>query len=111
VAHDRSLLPADEIARRLAELPGWQQVGGALRRELKFRSFVEAFGFMAQVALIAERLAHHPNWTNVYNRVEIEITTHDSGGLTALDFDFATHVNQILDQLAGGSSIAAGPVI
>ena len=94
VAHDRSLLPADEIARRLAQLPGWQQVG-----------------FMAQVALIAERLAHHPNWTNVYNRVEIETTTHDSGGLTALDFDFATHVNQILDQLAGGSSIATGRVI
>ena len=94
---DRSLLSLDEIAQRLAALPGWQHVGNVLRRELKFATFIEAFGFMTQVALIAEKLNHHPNWSNVYNRVEIELSTHDAGGLTALDFEFATRVNQILD--------------
>jgi 4a-hydroxytetrahydrobiopterin dehydratase len=95
---DRSLLAPEDVTRRLAAVPAWRDVGGALRLECRFASFVEAFGFMAQVALIAERLDHHPNWTNVYNRVDIEITTHDSGGLTALDFEFAARVSEILDR-------------
>lgn len=75
---------------------GWQVVGGKLHRDFRFASFVEAFGFMVQVALIAERLGHHPEWTNVYNRVAIDLSTHDRGGITELDREFARRVNALL---------------
>ena len=88
---DRRPLSTDEVSRLVDALDG-----SALRRQLVFDSFVQAFGFMAQVALVAERLNHHPNWSNVYNRVDIAITTHDAGGLTALDFEFARRVDAIL---------------
>ncbi len=86
---DRRSLSTDEIALLVDAVDGWELDGVSLRRQLVFPSFVEAFGIMAQVALVAERLDHHPNWSNVYNRVDIAITTHDAGGLTALDFEFA----------------------
>lgn len=76
-------------------VPGWQVVGGKLHREFRFASFVEAFGFMAQVALIAEALGHHPEWSNVYNRVTIDLTTHDQGGIGPLDREFARRVNAL----------------
>lgn len=84
----RQLAP-DQIASGLAGVPGWELAGGKLRRDFVFRDFVQAFGFMSSVALIAESMNHHPEWSNVYNRVRIELTTHDAGGLTALDFEFA----------------------
>ena len=93
---DRRPLSTDEVSRLVDALDGWELDGVSLRRQLVFASFVEAFGFMAQVALVAERLDHHPNWSNVYNRVDIAITTHDAGGLTALDFEFARRVDAIL---------------
>jgi 4a-hydroxytetrahydrobiopterin dehydratase len=71
-------------------------VGSKLHRDFRFASFVEAFGFMTQVALIAERLGHHPEWTNVYNRVAIDLSTHDRGGITELDREFARRVNALL---------------
>jgi 4a-hydroxytetrahydrobiopterin dehydratase len=95
---DRRPLSPDEVARFVASLDGWELDGASLRRQLVFDSFVEAFGFMAQVALIAERLDHHPNWSNVYNRVDIAVTTHDAGGLTALDFDFVRRVDAVLSR-------------
>lgn len=95
---DRRPLTPDEVAHLVVALDGWELDGGSLRRQLVFDSFVHAFGFMAQVALIAERLDHHPNWSNVYNRVDLAITTHDAGGLTALDFEFARRVDAVLSR-------------
>ena len=69
--------------------------GDRFHRTLKFGSFTEAFGFMSSVALIAERLFHHPEWSNVYSTVEIAITNHDAGGLTELDIEFCRRVNAL----------------
>ena len=82
-------LPAEEISARVAALSGWSFVDGKLHRTFSFADFVEAFGFMTRVALIAEKMDHHPEWSNVYNRVVVELTTHDAGGLTELDFELA----------------------
>ncbi|HAC79120.1 MAG: 4a-hydroxytetrahydrobiopterin dehydratase [Candidatus Binatia bacterium] len=78
-----------EVEQKLGELPAWELRSGRLHREFTFTNFVMAFGFMAQVALIAEKMDHHPEWSNVYNRVVIELQTHDAGGLTELDFELA----------------------
>ena len=77
-------------------LPNWVVNGDRLHRELQFKSFVEAFGFMAQVALLAESKNHHPNWSNVYNRVSIDLTTHDPGGLSSLDVELASAIDALL---------------
>jgi 4a-hydroxytetrahydrobiopterin dehydratase len=90
-------LSDDEISARLAGRPGWTLAGGKLRREFLFRDFSEAFGYMARVALVAEKMDHHPDWANVWNRVTVELSTHDAGGITALDFDLAA----AMDRLAG----------
>jgi 4a-hydroxytetrahydrobiopterin dehydratase len=88
-------LSAGQIAALTVELPAWTLVQGKLRRDLRFRDFSEAFGFMARVALAAEQLGHHPEWSNVWNRVTIELTTHDSGGLTDLDVALARRIDAI----------------
>jgi 4a-hydroxytetrahydrobiopterin dehydratase len=82
---------ADQI-----DVPGWENSGDRLRRELEFEDFVEAFGFMARVALLAEKANHHPDWSNSWNKVTIELTTHDAGGLTDNDRDLATAINGLL---------------
>ena len=84
-----------EIQDLLAELDAWTIENGKLHREYKFRSFVQAFGFMAQVALLAERAAHHPEWANVYNRVVVDLTTHDAGGITRKDLELARQMEQV----------------
>ena len=76
--------------------PNWSVEGEKLRRDFQFRDFVEAFGFMSQVALLAEARNHHPNWSNVYNRVTIELTTHDLGGLSTLDTELAIAIDGLL---------------
>ncbi len=88
-----------ERAEALDALPDWDYDDGrdAISRTIVFTDFAEAFGFMAQVALIAERADHHPEWTNVWNRVEITLTTHDAGGLSERDIDLATAIDSILD--------------
>jgi 4a-hydroxytetrahydrobiopterin dehydratase len=88
-----------ERAEALDALPDWDYDEGrdAISRSIVFTDFAEAFGFMSQVALIAERADHHPEWTNVWNRVEITLTTHDAGGLSARDVDLATAIDSILD--------------
>ena len=78
-----------EVQERLQSLSGWTIVGGKLHREYEFGSFVEAFGFMVSAALWAEKMDHHPDWSNVYNRVVVDLVTHDAGGLTTYDFDLA----------------------
>ena len=80
-----------ETAAALATLSGWEAVDGrpAIKKSFKFKTFNEAFGFMTRLALTAEKLNHHPEWSNVYNRVEITLTTHSAGGVTELDLKFA----------------------
>jgi 4a-hydroxytetrahydrobiopterin dehydratase len=94
----RPVLGQDELARALAELPGWSLAGGKLHREYRFADFNAAFGFMTRVALEAERMNHHPEWSNVWNRVVVELVTHDSGGVTASDLALAKK----METLAGG---------
>jgi 4a-hydroxytetrahydrobiopterin dehydratase len=84
-----------EIQKALAELSSWSVVSGKLHREYRFRDFVQAFGFMVQVALLAERAAHHPEWFNVYNKVVVDLTTHEAKGITHKDFDLAREMEQI----------------
>jgi 4a-hydroxytetrahydrobiopterin dehydratase len=79
-----------EIESRLASLPGWAIVDGKLHREFQFKDFVSAFAFMTAVALVAESKNHHPEWSNVYNKVVIDLTTHDVQGISTHDFDLAT---------------------
>ena len=90
-------LSPDAIALLPEQLPAWSLQEGKLQRELRFANFSEAFGFMSRVALAAEQLNHHPEWSNVWNRVVINLTTHDCGGLSNLDLALA----QRIDALAG----------
>ncbi|MEH3035083.1 MAG: 4a-hydroxytetrahydrobiopterin dehydratase [Sphingomonas adhaesiva] len=87
-----------ERADALDGLPDWDYDDGrdAITRTIVFTDFAEAFGFMTQVALLAERADHHPEWSNVWNRVEILLTTHDAGGLSSRDIDLATAIDGIL---------------
>jgi 4a-hydroxytetrahydrobiopterin dehydratase len=78
-----------ELASRLTALDGWELRDGMLHRQFVFADFSEAFGFMARVALAAEKMDHHPNWSNVWNTVVIDITSHDAGGVTDLCFALA----------------------
>ncbi len=89
-----------EIEEQLKQLPQWQLRDDKLYRQWKFTDFVEAFGFMAKVALLAERANHHPEWRNVYNRVEIELTTHDAGGISARDFLLANEISRLANERA-----------
>ena len=89
-------LDAATVEARLAELSGWSVVDGKLHRELSFANFSEAFAFMTRVALIAEKLDHHPDWSNSWNRVDLAISSHDAGGLTEQCFTFATKVDALL---------------
>ncbi|MDD9933898.1 MAG: 4a-hydroxytetrahydrobiopterin dehydratase [Myxococcales bacterium] len=82
-------LEAQQVETRLSELSAWALVDGKLHRELLFEDFAAAFAFMTAMALVSESLAHHPEWFNVYNRVTIDLTTHDAGGITELDFEWA----------------------
>ncbi|MGQ0662331.1 MAG: 4a-hydroxytetrahydrobiopterin dehydratase [Pseudomonadota bacterium] len=84
-------------ARGLAELAGWAAVAGrdAITKEFRFKDFNAAFGFMGRVALMAEKMDHHPEWFNVYNRVEITLSTHDVGGLSERDIGLATFIDSI----------------
>ena len=86
-----------EIATALAALPGWTTVPGraAIAKHFKFTDFSAAFGFMARAALKAEQLNHHPEWANVWNRVDVTLTTHDAGGLTSLDIALAAAMDAI----------------
>jgi 4a-hydroxytetrahydrobiopterin dehydratase len=92
---DRRRLAQEEIDRSVTELAGWAQSGDRLTRTFTFADFSEAIGFMVRVALVCDKLDHHPNWSNVYNRVEVELWTHDVGGITALDVELARAMNRI----------------
>tara|TARA_B100000700_G_C14866730_1_gene771332 strand:- start:443 stop:727 length:285 start_codon:yes stop_codon:yes gene_type:complete len=89
------LLSADQIKNLSKQLPGWEVKGASINRAYKFKNFVEAFAFMTQVAFIAEKINHHPDWENTYNVVKIKLTTHDLGGLTNIDIKMANSINEI----------------
>ena len=84
-----------QIQENLAQVEGWTIENGKLHKEFQFDNFVSAFGFMTQLALVAESLNHHPEWFNVYNRVTIDLTTHDAGGISDLDFQWAKQTDAI----------------
>jgi 4a-hydroxytetrahydrobiopterin dehydratase len=89
-------LSPEQINALASSLPAWTVVNGKLHRDFRFADFVEAFGFMAKVALIAEAMGHHPELSNVWNRVTIDLMTHDTGGLSNLDVDLATRIDAVI---------------
>ncbi len=96
----RRLLDAEALRTALKTLPQWEAGRGSntpdrIRREFVFEDFQQAFAFMTRVAALAEELNHHPDWRNSYNRVEIELTTHDLGGLSGLDVEMARRIDEI----------------
>ncbi|MBC7504118.1 MAG: 4a-hydroxytetrahydrobiopterin dehydratase [Sandarakinorhabdus sp.] len=86
-------LTAAEIAAALTGVPGWTHRGDGIERQYKFADFVAAFAFMTRVALLAEKADHHPEWSNVYNKVDVRLTTHDAGGLSKRDFALAKAID------------------
>ncbi|MEJ8574796.1 4a-hydroxytetrahydrobiopterin dehydratase [Microbaculum marinum] len=94
-------LTEQERSEALAELPGWSQSStrDAIERTFTFKNFNEAFGFMTRVALVAEKMDHHPEWSNVYKTVEVTLSTHDAGGLTELDVKLAKAMERIAGQI------------
>jgi 4a-hydroxytetrahydrobiopterin dehydratase len=94
----RDLLTTEELAAGVASLAdGWEVEGGAIVRRFGFRGFAEAFAFMTAVAAKAEEMDHHPEWSNVYNRVNVRLSTHSAGGVTGLDLEMA----RFMDEHAG----------
>ncbi len=89
-------LTGDARRSALRDLHGWSEVEGrdAIARSFQFKTFNQAFGFMTRVALMAEKLNHHPEWFNVYNRVDVTLATHDAGGVTALDIKLAAFIDK-----------------
>lgn len=92
-------LSADLRKAALGKLKGWLEVSGrdAIAKKFEFKDFNQAFGFMTRAALVAEKMNHHPEWSNVYNKVEVTLSTHDAGGVTELDMKLA----EAMDKLAG----------
>lgn len=91
-----AILGQAELDTAMSGLAGWQQTDAStITRSYKFKNFVEAFGFMAQVAILAEKANHHPDWSNSYNRVEITLATHDAGGITQKDVELAQAINAL----------------
>jgi 4a-hydroxytetrahydrobiopterin dehydratase len=94
----RNRLTDDELKQALGELTGWQKVDDreAISKSFKFKDFNAAFGFMARAALYAEKLDHHPEWFNVYNRVDVTLSTHSENGITELDIELARKMNALI---------------
>jgi len=95
----RQKLGDAELTTLLQNLPGWSVVQGKLHREYQFRDFVEAWGFMTSAALVIQAMDHHPEWSNVYHKVTIDLNTHDVGGLTLTDTELAGKIEEIAGRL------------
>ena len=95
MANGKKLTDA-EILEAVTSLEGWEVCDGKFHREFRFNDFVEAWGFMSRVALVAEKMNHHPEWFNVYNTVRVDLSTHDMGGLSRLDVELAEKISQCL---------------
>ena len=93
------LLAAKEVSKRLERLPNWSLDEGKLHRSFRFKDFRRAFAFMTGAALAAEKLNHHPEWFNVWSKVDVHLNTHEAGGITELDFQLAQAMNELADAL------------
>lgn len=93
-------LSESEIRSALHDLTGWTVLHGKLHREYTFADFVHAFGFMTSAALVAEAMGHHPEWLNVYNRVTVDLTTHDAGGISGKDLELAGKLDALYPKAA-----------
>lgn len=88
-------LSKQEVTSELRKLAGWTVVKGNLHRVFEFKDFTQAFGFMKRVAVVADKMDHHPDWSNAYNKVTIDLSTHSAGGLTKNDFELAGKIQKI----------------
>lgn len=95
----RERLNEDQLRAALESLSGWQISNAKLHREYKFADFIHAFGFMATAAIAIEKMNHHPEWFNVWNKVTIDLTTHDAGGITEMDVKLARTLDSIAEKL------------
>lgn len=93
-------LPPADIEQELKNLPGWSVVNEKLHKDFEFDSFNQAFGFMTRAAMEIEKMNHHPEWFNVYNKITIELTTHDAGGITTNDINLAKILNTLAQDFA-----------
>lgn len=102
----REKLTPEAVRGHLERMNGWRELPGrdAIRKSYQFKDFAEAFGFMTRVALAAEKLDHHPEWTNAYNRVEMILSTHDAGGVTEKDFALALAAERAAQGNSGHAS-------
>jgi 4a-hydroxytetrahydrobiopterin dehydratase len=91
----REKLGNEELKATVDSLPGWKLQGDKLYKQYTFADFAHAFGFMATAAVLIEKMNHHPEWSNVYNRVDVQLTTHDAGGVTARDIELARLLDNI----------------
>lgn len=96
-----TMLTQAELEEAVRQLPGWTYLAGKLHREYKFADFVHAFGFMATASMAIEAMNHHPEWSNVYGRVTVDLSTHDAGGITELDVELAGKLEKIARKLLG----------
>lgn len=92
-------MTTQQIEAKLNEVSGWEIKNEKLHCELKFKNFVQAWGFMTQVAMLAEQADHHPEWFNVYSKVNIDLTTHEAGGISQRDFELAGKINEVLARM------------
>ena len=88
-------LSDEQIKTELTELSGWSVINGKLHKDFVFDDFVEAFGFMTRAAIHIEKMNHHPEWFNVYNKISVDLTTHDAGGITQNDISLASTLNSL----------------
>jgi len=89
-------LTEEQIKKELVNLQGWNVVNGKLHKDFVFEDFIEAFGFMSRAAIHIEKMNHHPEWFNVYNKVKVDLVTHDAGGITQNDIDLARTLNSLI---------------
>ena len=92
---DNLKIPTEQVAEFISENKFWSLKENKLHREFVFKDFITAFGFMTQIAIVAECANHHPEWSNVYNKVEVNLITHSEGGITKLDIDLAQKIDTI----------------
>jgi 4a-hydroxytetrahydrobiopterin dehydratase len=88
-------LTEEQIQKELANLQGWSVVNGKLHKDFVFVDFIDAFGFMSKAAIHIEKMNHHPEWFNVYNKIKVELVTHDAGGITQNDINLARTLNSL----------------
>jgi 4a-hydroxytetrahydrobiopterin dehydratase len=95
VNENRRRLTGEEIELALSQLAGWEVAGGKLHRAYRFRDFIEAWGFLSSAALVIQQMDHHPEWSNVWAEVRVDLVTHDAGGITRMDIELARRLEAI----------------